>query len=310
MSFGSYCDADNLVDPVLMAGFGDRDVQDVGDLRRYLEAHAHQLSRTGAWASVSVLVLVLVAPLGAIVWMFVASVGLRWLELPADTSIRYGLEDFCFVEHTGDIGVESLPGRYQQYRFACDVAVVEKVYRDPIFDTNYVRARAGDELRRGPVQGLCLAGHDSMWLAHDQTCQQNWLHFDGDWVWFLVGDRKTGGGALRRVSIDGGDVQELLRVGEHPLDAATDGVGGVWVATHLAVYTTGVAHGHELLGTPVPRRSGCPASRRPRSAPLAPRGPAWSPVSPPRCHRPAAPRAGWPRWGARASGLGWRCPRP
>lgn len=230
-----YCDADNLVDPALMARFGNREVQDLGDLRRHVEDHARQLSSAGAWASVSVLLLVLVAPLVAVTWMFIASASLRWLELPADASIRYGLEDFCFVEHAGDIAVESLPGRHLQYRFAYDVAVVEKVYRDPIFDTNYIRARAGDELRRQPVQGLCLAADGSMWLAHDQRRQQPWLHFDGDWIWFLVGS-PTSGGALRRVSIDGGDVQEMLQVDEHPLDAAVDGAGGLWLATHLAVY--------------------------------------------------------------------------
>jgi len=234
-----YCDADNLVDPALMRRFGQRDIQDLGELQRHVEARARQLSRTGAWASVAVLFLVLLAPGTAVTWMLVTSVGLRWLQLPADTSIRYGIEDSCFVEHGGDIGVDSLPGRHLQYRFAYDVAVVEKVYRDPIFDTNYIQARAGNEIRREPVQGLCLAADSSMWLAHDQSHQQDWLHFDGTWVWFLVGSSKQGG-ALRRVSIEGGPVQELVRIEEHPLDAAVDPYGMPWVATHLGVYDSTV----------------------------------------------------------------------
>ncbi len=231
----AYCDADNLVDPDLMRRFGHRELGDLDDLRRHVEAQASRLSRTGAWASVLVMLLVLVAPFAAVTWMAVASLGLRWLELPADTSIRYGLEDGCFVEHGGELGVEILPGRHLQYRFAYDVAVVERVYRDPIFDTNYIRARAADGLRREPVQGLCLAADASMWIADNQHWQRDWLHFDGTWVWFLVGAREAGG-ALRRVSIDGGEVQELLRVAETPLDAAVDHRGMPWIATHIAVY--------------------------------------------------------------------------
>lgn len=230
-----YCDADNLVDPELMRRFGHREVGDLDQLRRHVESHARRLSRTGATVSVLAMLLVLAAPFVSVGWMLLASVGLRWLELPADPTIRYGLEDGCFVEGGGDIGVESLPGRYLQYRYAYDVAMVERVYRDPIFDTNHVRVRAGDELRRHAVQGLCLAADGSMWLAHDQHRQRDWLHFDGTWVWFLVGASKEGG-ALRRVSIEGGEVQELLRVGENPLDAATRGAGGPWITTHRGVY--------------------------------------------------------------------------
>jgi hypothetical protein len=233
----AYCDADNLVDPSVMRRFGQRDAAALGELQQHVEAQAHALSRTGAWASVSALLLVFTAPVLALCWMFAASAGLRWLKLPADTSIRYGLEDGCFVEHGGDIGVESLPGRHLQYRFAYDVAVVERVYRDPIFDTNHIEARAGDELRREAVQGLCLAADASMWLAHDQRYQRDWLHFDGEWVWFLVGAKKQGG-ALRRVSIEGGPVQELMRVEDNPLDAAVDVAGRPWLATWNAVYNS------------------------------------------------------------------------
>lgn len=68
-----------------------------------MEAEARQLHRTGAWASVMLLLMVIAAPVFALVWALVASVGLRAIELPADRSITYALEDWCFVEGRGDL---------------------------------------------------------------------------------------------------------------------------------------------------------------------------------------------------------------